>query len=92
MHGKSFNKNINAKKFIENKIGEFLAENPQSDIQIQNSNEKWLTTEEAAEYLRTSPGSLRNMISNGVLKPSGKFGRLNRFLVSDLRKLLLAKR
>lgn len=55
-------------------------------------DEKWLTTEEAAEYLRTSPGTLRNMVCNGTLRPSGKFGRRNRFLVSDLRELLLAKR
>jgi excisionase family DNA binding protein len=53
---------------------------------------RWLTTEEAADYLRIHPGSLRNMVSNGTVKPSGKIGRLNRFLESDLRKLLLANR
>lgn len=53
---------------------------------------RWFTTEEAAEYLRIHPGTLRNMICNGSVKPSGKIGRLNRFLESDLKKLLLANR
>ena len=37
----------------------------------------------AAEYLRIAVGTLRNMVSNGVIKPRGKVGRLNRFHIED---------
>jgi len=52
---------------------------------------EWLTSNEAAEYLRINVGTLRNMVCNGTLKPSGKIGRLNRFRLEDLRNLLLKK-
>jgi excisionase family DNA binding protein len=53
-------------------------------------SDKWLTTEEAAEYLRISPKSLLNEASNGNI-PHYKFGRRNRYLLSELKKLLLGK-
>lgn len=52
--------------------------------------DKWLTTEEAAEYLRISPKCLLNEASNGKI-PHYKFGRRNRYLFSELKKLLLGK-
>jgi excisionase family DNA binding protein len=51
---------------------------------------EWLTTEEAAEYLRISPKYLLNLSSNGRVRYY-KFGRRNRFLLSDLKELLLAQ-
>ena len=74
---------INSPLF-QNKIDAANSEN--------NIRDKWLSTKEAAEYLRISPGSVLNMISNGTIKPSGKLGRLNRFLESDLKKLLLVNK
>lgn len=52
---------------------------------------EWLTSSEAADYLRINIGSLRNMVCNGSLKPSGKVGRLNRFHIEDLKNFLTKK-
>lgn len=53
--------------------------------------QEWFTTEEAAEYLRISPASLRNMTSNGLV-PYYKLGKRNRYLKDELKKLLLSQR
>lgn len=50
-------------------------------------NLKWLTTEEAATYLRVSVGSVKNLVYRGVLRPR-KLGRLNRFKKNELDRLL----
>ena len=52
---------------------------------------EWLTTFEAAEYLRISPDSLRNMTSNGKI-PYSKLERRNRYKKEDLVRLLMANR
>lgn len=57
---------------------------------IDDSGE-WLTTDEAAEYLRISPASLRNLSSSGRV-PYYKWQRRNRYKKNDLRDLLLANR
>ena len=49
---------------------------------------EWLTTEEAAHYLKVSVPSLRNMTSNGKI-PYYKFARRNRYRIDELRRLLL---
>jgi excisionase family DNA binding protein len=51
--------------------------------------DQWLTTEEAANYLRINGATLRNLTSNGKV-PYYKLGRLNRYLRSELKRLLLA--
>lgn len=51
------------------------------------TEEEWLTTEEAARYLRLSVGELRNLTSNGKI-PYYKLGRRNRYLKCELRELL----
>lgn len=48
---------------------------------------KWLTTKEAAQYLRVSVSSLKMMIYRGQVKVR-KLGRRNRFLVSELDRLI----
>ncbi len=53
--------------------------------------EEWLTTEQAAVYLKIPAGSLRNMTSNGKI-PYSKLGRSNRYYLGDLRKLLHSKK
>lgn len=53
--------------------------------------DEWLTTEEAAAYLRLSVGALRNLTSNGKV-PYYKFDRRNRYRIDDLRELLSANR
>lgn len=55
------------------------------------SEEEWLTTEEAAAYLRLSVGSLRNMTSNGHV-PYYKLQGRNRYRLSELRNLLLSQK
>ena len=49
----------------------------------------WLTTFEAAEYLRISPATLRNMTYSGRI-PYTKLGRSNRYSKTQLDRLLLA--
>ena len=49
----------------------------------------WLTTVEAAAYLKISVGSLRNMVCNGTV-PVHRMGRRLRFLVIELNSLLVA--
>jgi excisionase family DNA binding protein len=49
---------------------------------------EWMTTSEAAEYLRLSKYEVRNLSSNGVI-PYYKLGRRNRYLLSELHQLLL---
>jgi excisionase family DNA binding protein len=53
-----------------------------------NVEEEWLTTEEAAAYLKISCASLRNMTSNGKV-PFYKLARRNRYLKAELKKMLL---
>lgn len=48
---------------------------------------EWMTTREAAAYLRVSVATLRNMTSNGEI-PYRKLGRRNRYLLVELRQLL----
>ncbi|MCB0415119.1 MAG: helix-turn-helix domain-containing protein [Bdellovibrionales bacterium] len=48
---------------------------------------KWMTTIEAAQYLRVSVGSIKNMVYRGMLSPR-KLGRLNRFLRDDLDRAI----
>lgn len=55
------------------------------------TNEDWLDSEAAAAYLGISPGTLRNLTSNGRV-PFYKFGRRNRYLKSELRALILKNR
>lgn len=54
-------------------------------------NREWLDSASAAEYLRISVGTLRNLTSSGQV-PYYKFGRRNRYRVSDLRNLLLGQK
>ena len=51
----------------------------------------WLTTEEAATYLRISPAALRNMTSNGQI-PYYKLGRRNRYSKQELKELVSAQK
>ncbi len=52
---------------------------------------EWLTTFEAADYLKVSVGTLRNMTSNGRV-PYFKLDRRNRYRLCDLRGLLLSQK
>lgn len=54
------------------------------------SDEEWLTTKEAAAYLKISARSLLNMCSNGTVSYS-KLGNRNRYRRDDLEKLLVKK-
>lgn len=49
-----------------------------------NSSIRWLTTKEAAEYLRTSPRQIRNWVYQGKIKAYKLLGKSLRFKVSDL--------
>jgi excisionase family DNA binding protein len=49
-----------------------------------NSSIRWLTTNEAAEYLRTSPRQIRNWVYQGRIKAYKLLGKSLRFKVSEL--------
>lgn len=51
------------------------------------NNLEWMDSKEASEYLRTTIGSLRNMVYRGQL-PAKKLGNRLRFKKSDLEHLL----
>lgn len=53
--------------------------------------EVWLTTKEAAKYLKVTVGAVRNMTSNGHL-PYYKLQGRNRYLLIELRDLLLSQK
>lgn len=53
----------------------------------QQSQNEFMTTNEAAEYLRISPAGLLNLVSQGKI-PYRKFGRSNRYIKNELRKIL----
>jgi excisionase family DNA binding protein len=59
---------------------------------ISNANSsfsfEWMNSDEAAEYLRLSVATLRNMTSAGEI-PYTKLGRRNRYRKDQLRALLL---
>jgi len=59
--------------------------------QCSLKNREWLTSEQAADYLGLSVGSLRNMTSNGHI-PYYKLQNRNRYAVVDLRQLLLSQK
>lgn len=52
---------------------------------------EFLITEEVAEYLRTTVGSIRNATSNGKIPPHcyRKFGRRILYIKSELTRLVL---
>jgi excisionase family DNA binding protein len=53
--------------------------------------ENLMTSEEAASFLKISVGTLRNLTSNGHV-PYYKLGRRNRYILDDLRKLVLSNK
>ena len=53
------------------------------------NKDEWLTTTEAAAFLKVSEKSLLNACSNGQV-PFRKFNRRNRYLKSELHNLLLS--
>ncbi len=59
--------------------------------QCSLKTEEWMTTGEAAAYLRISPAALRTMTCNGKII-FYKLLRRNRYKKSDLDKLLLSNK
>ncbi len=49
----------------------------------------WLSSKEAADYLRISVGALKNRVYRGEIFPR-KLGRLNRYNKKELEQLLSA--
>lgn len=52
-------------------------------------NVRWLTSSEAAQYLRVSVSSLKMMVYRGTVRVR-KLGRRNRFLREELDRLITA--
>lgn len=63
----------------------------QTDFSSLKTEEEWLTTKEAAAYLKIPVSTLWTLSSNGKV-PYYKLGRSNRYAVADLRNLLLSQK
>lgn len=66
-------------------INNSIAENQNSAVLFDKL--KWITTKEAAQYLRVSVGQIRNMVWRGQVASYRVNNRL-RFLRSDLDKIV----
>lgn len=55
---------------------------------FDNINNEWMTTKEAAVYLRITEGNLRGKVSRGQIQVHGRLGRSWRFRRDELDKLL----
>lgn len=62
---------------------------PFSSLKIEE-NDRWMTTAEAARYLKIEIGSFYNLISQGKI-PYYKLQSQNRFLRSELDALILSQ-
>lgn len=81
--GKDQEKAVNLdseKKFFENKIAR--------GQKVSLGEIRWLTTGEAAQYLRVSADSIKTMVYRGKIRVH-KLGRRNRFLREELERLII---
>ena len=60
-----------------------------SQCSLKTEYREWLTSAEAAQYLGIGTAQLMNLTSSGKV-PYYKLGRSNRYLVSELRELLMS--
>lgn len=58
-----------------------------ADVAVGLNHLTWMTTAEAADYLRVSVGSVKNMVYRGELVPK-KLGRRSRFLKAELDRCM----
>lgn len=72
---------------------EFACHNQKEEPMVLTEmiTKEWLTSKEAAKYLGLTERSLFNLTSNGKV-PYYKFGRRNRYLLEELKALLLSNR
>ncbi len=84
--------NVNDKNVLSFIEGKAKIESRKAEVKLLSSDAffdrlKWLTAEEAAEYLRVSVKQLYNLVYRGQLK-SHKLLNRRRFLRSDLDRLV----
>lgn len=75
----------NEMEFFMIKDGEFY-----NSSSLTTEYREWLTSKEASNYLGISTAQLMNLTSCGKV-PYYKFGRSNRYLISELRSLLMSQ-
>ena len=73
-----------AKRFIHIAAKDTITETSSFSFKLE---EDWLTSDEAAQYLKISIKTLMNLSSNGQIHYY-KLGRLNRYKKSELAKLI----
>ena len=66
----------------------FLSNGRQRSTDATDVTLKWMTTNEAADYLRTTPKQIRNWVYQGKIKPYKLLGRSLRFRRSDLDSVI----
>lgn len=82
------NRNTNTVAPIMALPGELIFDNKIANLTAKSlESVRWLTTNEAAQYLRVSISSIKTMIYRGQIRVY-KLGRRNRFLRDDLERLI----
>ncbi len=74
-------KNKNNRSEIQHEVGSDL---DRKFIEKKIVSTNWLTTKEAAEYLRTSPNQIRNWVYQGKVKHYKLFNKSLRFKLNEL--------
>ncbi len=64
--------------------------NLDENCSLKTEYREWLASAEAAQYLGISTAQLMNLTSSGRI-PYYKFGRSNRYLLSELREVLMSQ-
>ncbi len=90
MHGEfnGENKKVDKTDEAQSNRNMILASGCCAEASRSLKNHEILNTEEAADYLRLSRGSLLNMVCEGQI-PVHKLGRRNRYLRSELLNMVL---
>ncbi len=78
------------RKSLENKNSDKFFDNLIEQNQTADENNRWLNTNEAAEFLRLTPNALRILVHRAQVKYF-KFGRRLRFRQCDLHSLFHQK-
>ena len=78
---------IASQKSVEKCGKKFFDNREAHQIAVSSEHVRWLTSIEAAQYLRVSLSGLKTMIYRGQVR-AHKLGRRNRFLREELERLI----
>jgi excisionase family DNA binding protein len=74
----------NTERLWDGKISEKAINSGHKFFENQIAGSNWLTTNEAAEYLRTTPSQIRNWVYQGKIRAYKLLGKSLRFKPNEL--------